>query len=127
MKNLILSLLALIFVALTSTNVFAGKQPDIMFNADSYKYAIISGEITQIKHNTIEIEGVDKVVVYNQYTKFFCGDDTVAIERVYGRDPFEDCREISSFEIHSGDEIKARYTNVGENAIHLEECLIIAK
>jgi len=94
MKNLILSLLALIFVALTSTSVFAGKQPDIMF--------------------------------YNQYTKFFCGDDTVAIERVYGRDPFEDCREISSFEIHIGDEIKARYTNVGENAIHLEECLIIA-
>ena len=127
MKNLILSLLALIFVTLTSTTVFAGKQPDIMFHPDNYKYDIISGEITQIKHNTIEIEGVDKEVVYNQYTKFFCGDDAVAIERVYGSDPFEGCREISSFEIHSGDIIKARYTNVGENAIHLEVCLIIAK
>jgi hypothetical protein len=127
MKKFALCLIVLVFIALTSTTVFAGKQPDIMFHPDSYKYDIISGEITQIKHNTIEIEGVDKVAVYNQYTKFFCGDDTVAIERVYGRDPFEDCREISSFEIHSGDEIKARYTNVGENAIHLEVCLIIAK
>ena len=127
MKKFTLCLIVLIFIALTSTTVFAGKQPDIAFHPELYKYDIISGEITEIKHNTIEIEGVDKVVVYNQYTKFFCGDDTVAIERVYGRDPFEDCREISSFEIHSGDEIKARYTNVGENAIHLEVCLIIGK
>ena len=127
MKKFTLCLIVLIFIALTSTTVFAGKQPDIAFHPELYKYDIISGEITEIKHNTIEIEGVDKEVVYNQYTKFFCGDDTVAIERVYGRDPFEDCREISSFEIHSGDEIKARYTNVGENAIHLEVCLIIAK
>lgn len=127
MKKFALYFIVLVFIALTSTTAFAGKQPDIAFHPDLYKYAIISGEITEVKHNTIEIEGVDKVVVYNQYTKFFCGDDTVAIERVYGRDPFEDCREISSFEIHSGDEIKARYTNVGENAIHLEVCLIIAK
>ena len=127
MKKFAICLIALVFVTLTSTTLFAGKQPDIMFHPEAYKYAIISGEITQIKHNTIEIEGVDKEVVYNQFTKFFCGDDTVAIERVYGGDPFEDCREISSFEIHIGDEIKARYTDVGENAIHLEVCLIIAK
>ncbi len=127
MRKFTICLIALVCVALTSTIAFAGKQPDIMFHPDNYKYDIISGEITQVKHNTIEIEGVDKEVVYNQYTKFFCGDDTVAIERVYGRDPFEGCREISSFEIQSGDIIKARYTNVGENAIHLEECLIIGK
>ena len=36
------------FLALTSTTLFAGKQPDIMFHPEAYKYAVISGEVISV-------------------------------------------------------------------------------
>ena len=125
MRKFAICLIALVFVTLTSATVFAGKQPDIAFHPELYKYKIISGKVTSISPQTIEIEGYDNVAVYNQETKFFRGDDTTAIEKVYGGKVFKDCEKITSSEVNKGDNIKARYTEVGENAVHLEVCLVV--
>lgn len=50
MKKLSLGIITLVFVTLTSATLFAGKQPDISFHPELYKYAIISGEIEEISH-----------------------------------------------------------------------------
>lgn len=127
MKKLTLCLIALVFIALTSSNVFAGKQPDIMFHPDVYKYDIIEGKVTSIDRNTIAIEGNDSELIYNQDTRFYRGDESVAIERVYGGDVFKDCVKITSFEVKEGDYIKARHSHIGDNAILLDTCLIVKK
>ncbi len=125
MKKLTISLIALVFVTLTSATLFAGKQPDISFHPDLYKYSIISGKITEISHFTIDIKGEDRVLCYEDHTKFYRGDNTVAIEKVYGDDALKDCEEITSYQLKPGDHVKCRYTNVGKNTVLLEVVQVV--
>ncbi len=125
MRKLAICLIALVFVTLTSATVFAGKKPDIAFDADVYKYDIISGKVARVHRSTIELEGDDREMCYHQDTKFFRGDNSVAIEKVYGEDVFKDCEKTSSFLIYKGDNIKARYTKLGNGAVCLEVILVV--
>jgi hypothetical protein len=125
MKKLAILIIALVFVTLSSATLFAGKQPDIAFHADMYKYDIISGKVTDINPFTIEIEGEERTLCHEQHTQFFRGDGSVAIEKVYGGDLFKDCEKITSSQIKEGDNLKARFTKVGKNAVCLEVVLIV--
>ena len=125
MKKLAICLIALVFVTLTSASVFAGKQPDIAFHPELYKYAIISGKVARVHRNAIELEGDDRKMCYHQDTKFFRGDNSVAIEKVYGEDVFKNCEKTTSFAIFKGNNIKARYTNLGDGGVCLEVILVV--
>ena len=127
MKNIAIFIIALVFVTLTSATLFAGKQPDIAFHSDLYKYEIISGKVTDVNPYTIEIEGEDRTLCHEEHTQFLLGDNSVAIEKVYGNDIFKDCEKITSSQIKNGDNLKARFTNVGKNAVCLEVVLVIKK
>ncbi len=125
MKKLTISLIALVFVTLTSVTLFAGKQPDIGFHSDLYKYAIISGTVTDINPYTIEIEGEKRTLCHEEHTRVFRGDNSVAIEKVYGNDVFKDCEKITTSQIKTGDNLKATYTKVGNKAVCLEVVLVV--
>jgi len=115
----------LVFVTLSSATLFAGKQPDIAFHPDLYKYDIISGKVTDINPYTIEVEGENRTLCYEEHTQFFRSDDSVAIEKVYGDDVFKNCEKITSSQIKEGDSLKARFTNVGKTAVCLEVVLSV--
>ena len=125
MKKIAIFIIALVFVTLTSATLFAGKQPDIAFNSELYKYDIISGKVTDINPYTIEVEGENRTLCYEEHTQFFRGDDSVAIEKVYGDDVFKGCEKINSSQIRKGDNLKARFTKVGNKAVCLEVVLSV--
>ena len=125
MKNIAIFIIALVFVTLTSATLFAGKQPDIAFHSELYKYDIISGKVTDINPYTIEVEGENRTLCYEEHTQFFRGDDSVAIEKVYGDDVFKGCEKINSSQIKEGDNLKATFTKVGNTAVCLEVVLSV--
>ncbi len=125
MKQLTLCLIALVSMVLTSTNVFASKKPDKMFRPEAYKYDIIEGKVVAIDEHYITIEGQHREIIYKQGTKFYRGDESVAIEKVYGGNVFKDCEKIKPSQVKSGDYIKARWSDLGEGGALLDVCLIV--
>jgi hypothetical protein len=127
MKKVAFCLVALFFIASVSTSVFAGKQPDVSFHSEAYRYDIIEGKVTAVDEHFITIEGQHRETIYNEDTKFYRGDESVAIEKVYGGKVFKDCETITSSQVKSGDYIKARWSDLGDGGALLEVCLIVKK
>ncbi len=125
MRKFTIALIALACFALTSATLFAGKQPDVSFHSELYRYDIIEGKVTAVDEHFITIEGQHRETIYNEDTKFYRGDGSVAIEKVYGGKVFNDCETITSSQVKSGDYIKARWSDLGDGGALLEVCLIV--
>ncbi len=128
MRIHILGITALSLIAFISTGVFAanGNKGDWGFEPKNYKYALIEGEITSIDYDNrvLQVKGKNEQIFFCEHTKFFKGDISLPMERVFHAVRFNKDQEIKAVNVSIGDIIKSRYSKDSNGKIYLDTCLV---
>ncbi len=126
MKNLTVLSLSVLFLAVSTSTIFAGKRVDYGWSADIYEYEILAGEVTSLDLKKGSIKLNDRQVNFDNETEFYKGNvdtDTNLEKFVGGTEPTAKDK-LEATNMGKGNRLKCRFTRNDDGTILLNKCLV---